>query len=354
MKDILFLYKKMFTVMWQMIFCNKRKIILIGYPTHANLGDQAQLLCTKKWLKSTFPDGKLIAIPCHSYLEGNASYLMIMLWSLAFSFIFGFLRFTVRKNDVFVGHSGYYLVDHHGGWHKFVYVARKFPHHRFLILPQTFNMYNPYFTKVLAEAFNSNDNITLLCRDEVSYEKAKQIINEEKLMLYPDIVTSLIGTKSYDNKREGVLFCMRNDVEAFYSKDSISKFRARFNCKTALTDTTIYVSEKEMAKDRQKLVFQKIEEFSHYKLIITDRYHGTIFSQIAATPLIVIASADHKLSSGVKWFPKDLFKSHIYYAKSLEEAYDLAKKILRDNDIKYSVPTYFKDKYWDKLADYVR
>ncbi|WP_082026255.1 polysaccharide pyruvyl transferase family protein [Prevotella pectinovora] len=43
-----------------------------------------------------------------------------------------------------------------------------------------------------------------------------------------------------------------------------------------------------------------LQQFAKYQVVITDRYHGTIFSQIVNTPVIVISSTDHKLRSGVK------------------------------------------------------
>ncbi len=352
MRDILFLYCKTIRIIFQLLFCFKQKVILIGYPTHTNLGDQAQLYCTIKWIKSTYPNSKLITIPCHSYVEGNASYLTIVLWSLAFSIIFGILRISTSKKDVFIGHSGYYLVDHHGGWYKFAYVAKHFPRNKFIILPQTLNMYNPYFTKIISETFNSDKNLILLCRDEVSYKKAKDLFPKIRLLLYPDIVTSLIGSITYNYERNGILFCMRNDVEAYYSKEEIAYFMKQFDCKTELTDTTIKVSEKDMALHREELILKKIDEFAHYQLIITDRYHGIIFSQIAATPLIAINSSDHKLSSGVKWFPKEIFSDYVFFANNLDEAYSLAQKILSKKLTK-STTTYFKDNYWSKLNDLI-
>ncbi len=355
MKELFILYGKMISIIFQLVINSfRKKVILIGYPTHSNLGDQAQLMCTYKWIKENYSDCKVIAIPCHTYFEGITPYPIIIIWSIAFALIFGTLKLTIHKNDIFIGHSGYYLVDHHGGWYKFVRIAKIFPKNPFTIFPQTFNMYNPFFTKTLVSAFDKHENLTLLCRDEVSYNRAKTLFKHINLLLYPDIVTSLIGTEQYDFNRDGVLFCMRNDVEAFYSKEAITDFRSRFSCKTELTDTTIFVSEREMAKRREELIYQKIKEFSHYRLIITDRYHGTIFSQIAATPVIVISSADHKLSSGVKWFPKDLFDKHIYYAKDLEEAYLIAQQLLSDRDIKYTTPQYFKENYWDKLAGLIK
>ena len=92
-----------------------------------------------------------------------------------------------------------------------------------------------------------------------------------------------------------------------------------------------------------------IEKFSTYRVVITDRYHGTIFSAIASTPVIVINSADHKLSSGVKWFPQEVFNDAVQYAENLDAAYEMAQKILVQEGRTYKNPPYFKKKYWDML-----
>lgn len=50
---------------------------------------------------------------------------------------------------------------------------------------------------------------------------------------------------------------------------------------------------------------------SHYKVVITDRYHGTIFSLIANTPVIIIKSTDHKVTTGADWF-KGIYDDYVY------------------------------------------
>lgn len=204
------------------------------------------------------------------------------------------------------------------------------------------------------DVFGSKPNLTLLCRDEVSFDNAKKMFGKTKLLLFPDIVTSLIGTMHFNNKREGILLCARNDVEAFYTKDELMNFLSRFKCKRKeITDTTISVSQKEMAKKRNQLILEKIKYFSTFQIVITDRYHGTIFSAIASTPVIVINSADHKLSSGVKWFPEDVFGDKVQFADNLDEAFNMATDILSRNNQKYNNPPYFKEKYWDKLKEII-
>lgn len=78
---------------------------------------------------------------------------------------------------------------------------------------------------------------------------------------------------------------------------------------------------------------------------MTDRYHGTIFSLVANTPVVVISSADHKLSSGVEWFPKEYFSDSIFYAKDLSEVTNLVNKII-DSPVAIQNPAYFKNKYY--------
>ncbi len=60
------------------------------------------------------------------------------------------------------------------------------------------------------------------------------------------------------------------------------------------------------------------------KLIITDRYHGTILSLVAGTPVIVIKTTDHKVTTGAEWF-RGVYDDYVYLAESLQQAYDIAK-----------------------------
>ena len=100
-------------------------------------------------------------------------------------------------------------------------------------------------------------------------------------------------------------------------------------------------------RQRTRLINQVLNKFSKYQVIITDRYHGTIFSQIANTPVVVLSSADHKLSSGVKWFPPKLFDRCVYFAPDLDKAYDLANMIL-EKRIEIKNNSYFKDNFYAK------
>ena len=70
--------------------------------------------------------------------------------------------------------------------------------------------------------------------------------------------------------------------------------------------------------EEQKHIINEIERYSHYKLIVTDRYHGTIFSLVAGTPVIIIKTTDHKVITGAEWF-KGLYDKYVYVANTLDD-----------------------------------
>ena len=323
-----------------------KRVILFGEPIHPNLGDQAQLMCTEQLLNKKYPNYKLIkaGMLFSPFCDGVYTHLLNIPLIKLF-----LLKVFVKRTDIFIGHSGYFFVDHHIGWFTYHTLMKHFKN-RMIVLPQTVNFYTPVVKKIVSKVFSNKDNLTIMCRDLISYKNAQELFCGTKLLLYPDIVTSLIGTRKYTNERNGVLFCMRDDIEAYYSTEEIDNLMIRFtNERTEKIDTTIEVELKEILKNRNKYINDMIEKISTYKVVITDRYHGTIFSAIASTPVVVIASADHKLSSGVNWFPKEVFGDMVLYATSLEDAYQKASIIVAQENRVHNNPTYFKDKYWDKF-----
>lgn len=311
-------------------------IFLFGSPRHSNMGDQAQTYCIKRWAKSNYPEYNVVVFNYYISIDR----------------ILGIVRKCIKPSDMIFCHSGYHLTDLYPEKDIYCKVIRLFPDHRILVFPQTVNFIkNKTDEKYVVETFNKHGKVTLCCRDEVSYESAKNLFVNCKLFLYPDIVTSLIGTKTFSHKRDGVLFCMRNDVEAFYKSEQIQTLMKKFvNMKVRKTDTTIDTTYTYIRHHREEILEQIFDDFSRYKVVITDRYHGTIFSLVAGTPVIVISSTDHKLSSGVKWFPES-FSKYVHYARNLEQAYDMAQEVLSDNTLTHQLQPYFEENYYSKLKE---
>lgn len=309
-----------------------KTIYLFCAPTHSNLGDQAQLYCWLKLFKELYEDYKVITISTNS--SDNETLNCI--------------EASLKEEDLLFIHSGYLIFDPHPELPFICSVINKFSKKAITILPNTVNLISTEKQTEISNCFNSHSNLTLICRDEISLKNAGLLFSNCKLRLMPDVVTSLIGSNVCINnhKRDGILLCVRNDGEKLYSLEEIEQLQGRFkNIDTTINDTTINKPRWIWEKERDSLLLSTIEEFSKYKVIITDRYHGTIFSQIANTPVIVLSSTDHKLSSGVNWFPKEEFADSLFFAHDLEEAYNLVQKVLSANK-KIESGLYFKKNYY--------
>lgn len=314
---------------------NKPRIYFFCTPTHSNLGDQAQLFCWLRLLNEWHPNHEIICVPTR-YRQ--------------FSTIRD-IHENLQKEDIIYIHSGYLIFDPHPELPFILDIVRGFYDRRVIILPQTVNLVGEWYKHVVSQVFNAHPNLTLLCRDEISLCKAQELFPNIEIKLMPDVVTYLIGNVNFqyrDVKRNGVMLCVRNDGEKLYSDEQITELRKRFiNINVDICDTTINAPIWKWDYNREVLIRRILKQFSHYQVVITDRYHGTIFSQIANTPVIVISSADHKLSSGVKWFPRNLFEENITFAENLNEAYLRATEILkRKGKIKIN-PSWFKDTYYN-------
>lgn len=310
------------------------RIYFFCTPTHSNLGDQAQLFCWLRLMKEWYPGYEIICVPTR-YRQ--------------FSTI-RTIHEQFQKDDLIYIHSGYLIFDPHPELPFILDVVRGFYDKHIVILPQTVNLVGEWYQHIVSQVFNVHPNLTLLCRDEVSLEKANVLFQNVEKKLMPDVVTSLIGNADFqysDVKREGVMLCVRNDGEKFYTDGQINELRNRFrNIKIDMCDTTINAPIGEWEQNREMLIRNILSNFAHYQVIITDRYHGTIFSQIVNTPVIVISSTDHKLSSGMKWFPKDKFEKNITFAKDLDEAYSLAMEVIERNGQVVKNPAWFKLQYY--------
>lgn len=163
----------------------------------------------------------------------------------------------------------------------------------------------------------------------------------------------MIGKRQYDHPRSGILLCLRNDRESFYSaeqKKALAKELSAIDT-VSTTDTTSSLSAKEIAQNREQIIESVWSDYAKYRCIITDRYHGTIFALVANTPVIVIDSTDHKLSSGVKWFPES-FRDYVYYVHDISQIEQVVQKIY-STDYEYKLLPFFHDEYFVKLKQYL-
>lgn len=257
----------------------------------------------------------------------------------------------MKKNDIIIFQSGYGVQDlggDQGPMHELI--CDRLENAKILMMPQTIYFREEKNKERVARNLNKVKRMLFLARDRVSYDEAIKMFPDLKVELYPDIVTTLIGHFHFKNKRNGIFLCTRNDGEKFYTYQEINSLKDRLEELTTVHtgDTQYQRTGAELRLNLEDNLRKEIEKFSNYQLVITDRYHGTIFSLCANTPVIIIRSNDHKVTTGALWF-EGVYDNYVYQVDNLDEAVLVAKQILHKFNYVQLAP-YFEAKYYDHLS----
>lgn len=103
----------------------------------------------------------------------------------------------------------------------------------------------------------------------VSYGQAKQMFPDLKVLAYPDIVTSLIGSFDYDNHRDKIFLCRRDDGEKFYSEADLIKLRDQLQsiAPVVVGDTQSKASIQNIRANLQQYVENEIKNTQCLRLL---------------------------------------------------------------------------------------
>ncbi len=287
---------------------NAKRILLMGTPRHGNLGDHAIVLGELHVLKKFFPEHKVIEIP-YDYLTEEIGE---MLFGLVLS------KYVRRDDIIFLpggGNLGNLWVNEEELRRKLI---EKFPQNKIVIFPQSI-----HFTdddngrRELATSqkiYNAHRDLHLMTRDDVSFNFAKEFFPQVNHYLLPDSATVFFGiTDGIDVARQGVLFILRGDKEKVRDDADIQHLQNYLTARNIPFETIDTVIDgKVTADDRDSKVCDVLIKIRGSKLVITDRFHGVVFSFVTRTPVLAFKSFDTKISSGIKWF-KDI--PSIFYAE---------------------------------------
>ena len=320
--------------------CAEKRVFYLGVTAHVNLGDLGQHYCILKWINENYPDYKLEKFEADPVVYQKYNFVQ------KFASVY-------RPQDIIVFQSGYTTQDL-GGYHNLMHemIVEAMPEAHILMLPQTVYFEHEENQKHTGDILNKAPNMLFLARDFVSYETAKKMMPNIRVEAFPDIVTTLIGTLSYNRPRNGVCLCTRNDGEKLYTKEEIDALEARLmadGIKVMQKDTQSHATLQEIRSNLQQHIEAEVESYSHFKVTITDRYHGTIYSLCAGTPVIIIKTTDHKVTTGADWF-KGVYDDYVYVAESLEDAYSKAIEIM-GKELNHELNPYFKTTYYNKLKE---
>ena len=286
-----------------------KRILLLGTPTHGNLGDQAIVAGELRILKDYFPDREVIEVPSN-YLSGKLGELLRGS---------GFAKY-VRRDDLIFMHGGGNLGNL---WLNEEQLRRalieKFPDNKIVIFPQSIHFTDDDAGRrelaISQRVYNTHDDLHLMTRDEISFAFAQKFFPQANNYLMPDAATILHGVlDDVDTEREGVLFILRGDKEKVRDDAKIQILQKYFTERKIpfeVTDTVI--AEKVTANTRDEKIRAILMKIRQSKVVVTDRFHGVIFAFVTRTPVLAFKSFDTKISSGIRWF-KNL--PSIFYAES--------------------------------------
>lgn len=315
----------------------KKRIFYLGVTMHSNLGDLAQYHCIGKWLRANYPEHEIVELEAETVVSRRFGFMDLF-------------RKALKPDDLIFFQSGYTTQDL-GGLHDEMHrlIATEFPEQPMVMMPQTVFFVHEENRRRTALACNRARKMLFLARDRISFEQARAMFPDLAVHLYPDIVTSLIGKYHFDSPREKVLFCCRNDGEKKYSDEEIANLRKKLAAfvETELSDTTVPVRATELRKHLQHYLEEIFRRYSRYRAIVTDRYHGTIFSLIAETPVLILKTTDHKVITGAEWF-RGVYDDRVYTAETLDDVEPILRKILQ-NPPQGKTDDYFERNYYRKL-----
>lgn len=291
------------------------QIFLIGTPEYGNLGDQIIAVAELDWLKANYPDYEIKEFTHETLMKDKDCKMLLS---------------QISKKDIIFLQGGGNLNDLYLNCERIRRrVISACPENKIVLFQQSiFFSEREKGESVKAETcavYNKHGNFTVITREDRSFETAKEIFEPLKVLKYPDMATYLFGKiKPHHNlESSGVITCLRDDDEKFYSDEELRSMKSVLSKKYMMDCADTNIKKTVSPDNRIKVISRLVDRISTHEVMITDRFHGVIFSILAGTPCVVLRSSDHKIVEGVKWF-KDI--DGIFYAENIEDVPMLVEK----------------------------
>lgn len=266
---------------------DKEKVIYLSETDHTNLGDHAILYAQHKLL-----DPEMSDLLKYSFTRRECL------------FAFDQIRKGIRKQDI--------ILIPGGGWigtlwkisgELFLSFLETFQDNRIIVFPQTIYFENTAYgtaqKKRFYDAVKNCKDLILYVRDTNSYHFLQNQMPAQnsriQYRLAPDMVLNL-RPKIQLPKKEYILFVIRQDLEKITDDEQIERLKKRITdngMEIRYGDT--HTQKAVVPKNRETALYEKWEEFSQARLVITDRLHGMLFAVINGTPCIALDNLSNKV-----------------------------------------------------------
>lgn len=263
----------------------ERVLVLLGTEDFANLGDHHIAISEIAFLKKYFSEYRLVELP--------ASYYFHLISKLE----------KVVKNSWIVLLTG-------GGNMGDVYpysesirqdAILRFPKNLKFIFPQTVDYQDLHGNAFMTSKtlYSKENQVVMFTREKYSYEFVSRHYDCDHYLV-PDMVLFSKYEKSY--LRQGILLCMRTDIERSIDQDTLDRIVS--SCHGFTKDIQFTDSQVEnhvLLNKRISTLRSFIEAFARRKVVITDRLHGMVFCGISNTPCIVLPNFNYKVLGVYQW-----------------------------------------------------
>lgn len=313
-----------------------KKLLFLLTPEYGNLGDHLIAVAAAKFFREKLSEYKICEIPLDDIT--CLSEKILKRFSSDFDFVVitggGFLGNLYLRVEVF-----------------FRMILKAFSSNKIIVLPQTIFFETTEEGKqeqqISAEEYKKHKNLSLFIRDgSFEFVKNNMLLSSQNVRNVPDIAL-FVNYSSLNEKRDGVLFCLRNDKEKSIDNEKVKTLLEiinRENLPIRYTDTV--VNHMILKENRENAVFEKAKEFSSAKLVITDRLHGMIFAVVTGTPCIALDNTTGKIKGVYNLWLKSV--PYITFVENIETITpELIKKLYELPKQIYS-PEQFMD-YWNEI-----
>ena len=314
----------------------QRKIIyaITPPPRWKDIGDHAQVIAISQWMKKHFPDVPVIEMD----KDRARTYLRALTW-------------LTRPDDVIMLHSGGNLGDR-GKWSESIrrLIILNFPANKIVSLPQTIFFSDTENGRSEREKtrqiYGTHPDLTIIARDPVSLKQAEDLFPRARTFAIPDFVLALTVERHEVNRDvPQILLVLRADNESHMSQEDRKRIEDAIPFPCQHYDN---VHHAPIAEHERMIVFNTfITRFQDADAVVTDRYHGVIFSVICGKPCVFLRSVDHKLTAGEYWLRDVPF---VRRADTIDEVVPLLQRLLAVT--KRTAPDW-NASYFDKLPGYI-
>lgn len=291
----------------------RRKVFVFLAADYGNLGDVAITFAQEKLLKEKYPDYEIVDVPISKTLS-----------------LLRPIKKIATPEDIITITGGGNMGEMYGDIELLrLMVIQMFPKNKVVVFPQTIDYLgeNTYLLRLAKKTYCSHRNLTMLAREQVSYNRMRELFPKVNVKLMPDVVMSLDERRYAE--RKGILFCLRNDKEkSAHSQKSEELRKEAAKMGLPIMDYDTHIDKEHMSPNIRKDELVKIWNiFSSSQLVVTDRLHGMIFAYITGTPAIVFPNSNFKVEKCYEWIKNC---GYIHFCK--EEVFDLQTIISQQSD----------------------